>query len=104
MARDLAEEISYYDFCSEGLTFSDPDLVFAIPATREKIHRLLGNTVSAEEDNPRLKRVDAYVLANIDGLPEDYDEDDPSQPPEKWWWHLKEIKAGTFPKEHLPQG
>ncbi len=101
MERDIRAEIEYYDFCSEGLTFSDPDVVEAIPATREEISRLLED--GGAGDMERLRRVDDYVISNIDGLPDDFDEDDPSQPPEKWWWHLKAIKEGRFPGELLPR-
>jgi len=97
MKDDLSAEICFYDFCSEGLTFSDPDLVFGISATREKIFRLLQKGQSLEpKDAQKLQCVDPYVLSNIQGLPDDYDEDDPNQPFEKWWWHLKAIKEGRF--------
>ena len=103
MGRDIGAEIEYYDFCSEGLTFSDPDVVEAIPATREEISRLLSLGEKPEpRDAERLRRVDDYVLSNIDGLPDDFDEDDPNQSLEKWWWHLKAIKEGRFPRELLP--
>jgi len=28
--------------------------------------------------------------------------DDPNQPLEKWWWHLKAIKEGRLPLKLLP--
>ena len=103
MERDISAEIEFYDFCSEGLTFSDPDVVEAIPATREEISRLFSLGEKPEpRDMDRLKRVDDYVISNIDGLPDDFDEDDPNQPLEKWWWHLKAIKEGRIPREFLP--
>ena len=30
-------------------------------------------------------------------------EDDPSQPLEKWWWHLNRIARGEFPEDKLPK-
>ena len=103
MENDIKAEINYYEFCSEGLTFSDPDVVYAIPATRETISNLLlDNDMLESKWVKRLQRTDIYVLSNLQGLPDDYDEDDPSQPLEKWWWHLRAIKEGKFPVKFLP--
>ena len=29
--------------------------------------------------------------------------DDPSQPLEKWWWHLNKIAEGKYPADKLPE-
>ena len=105
MDRDLEllSDIELYDMYSEGLTFSDPDFVFMIPVARERIARKIKKAKpSSHKDLTRLERADIYVLSNLRGLPDDYDMDDPSQPLEKWWWHLRAIKEGKFPKEFLP--
>ena len=100
---DLASDINLYDMYSEGLTFSDPDFTHSIPLARERVAKTLEAGVKATEMNlTKLRRVDDYVISNIDGLPGDFDEDDPNQPLEKWWWHLKAIKEGRFPRELLP--
>ena len=100
---DLASDINLYDMYSEGLTFSDPDFTHSIPMARERVAKTLEAGVRATEMNlTRLRRVDDYVISNIDGLPDDFDEDDPNQSLEKWWWHLKAIKEGRFPRELLP--
>jgi len=30
-------------------------------------------------------------------------EDDPTQPLEKWWWHLNKVAKGEYPAELLPE-
>ncbi len=30
-------------------------------------------------------------------------QDDPSQPLEKWWWHLNKIAKGEYPIDKLPE-
>ncbi len=101
---DLASDIELYDMYSEGLTFSDPDFIYFIPMARERVARKLdyGKKVS-ETDLNRLRLVDSYVLSNLESLPEDFDEDDPNQPFERWWWHLKAIKEDRFPRKFLPR-
>ena len=100
---DLASDIELYDMYSEGLTFSDPDFIYSIPMARERVARKFYEGKKASEtDLNRLRRADFYVISNINGLPDDFDEDDPNQPLEKWWWHLKAIKEGRFPREFLP--
>ncbi len=92
MADDLSGKIEFYDFTSEDLLAPDPPLAYSIPEMREEIEALLQISSVNKKDINRLKKADQTILDYIDNLPDDYDVDDPSQPPEKWWWHLKAIK------------
>ncbi len=94
---DVYGEIEFYDFCVEELLFGgEPyDFVYAIPEVRELVERLKHNATDPYWLK-RLERADNYLLESLKYLPEDYDEDDPKQPPEKWWWHLKTIKNGKI--------
>ncbi len=83
-----------YGFRAEGADFSDPDLTIAIPDAREAIFE-------TGRSSDRLVETDRYLLENIRGIHPDTPSD-PSRPPEKWWWHLHEIKKGIFPSEMLP--
>ena len=95
--EELASLIELYKIFSEGLVFSDPDFVYQLPELREEIFSLMVKGIVADErDMIRLKESDSYVISNLNGLPADYDQDDPSQPLEKWWWHLTAIKEGRL--------
>ncbi len=95
--EELVADIGLFDLYSEGLTFSDPDLTHNIPKVRERIDQAIrAGAVLPKKEEERLQRIDNYVLSHLDGLPQDYNEDDPSQPPEKWWWHLRAIKEGRL--------
>jgi len=83
-----------YGFMAEGLDFSAEELTLLIPEYREKI----GN----ERISEKVKEIDQEVIANIKNLP-DYWKDNEAEPLEKWWWHLRKIKEGTYPAHLLPE-
>ncbi len=97
LKKELGSAIELYKIFSEGLVFSDPDFVYQLPELREDVFALMSGGAKGDSiDMKRLEETDAYVLSHLDGLPQDYNEDDPSQPPEKWWWHLRAIKEGRL--------
>ncbi len=102
MERDLAAKIEFYDFASEDFMAPDCPLAYSLPEMREEIAELLKESSPDEKSLMRLRRADRDIIAYIENLPDDFEEDDPNQPLEKWWWHLKAIKEGRFPRELLP--
>lgn len=55
--------------------------------------------------SPAVAELDALVIESA--LVNDYInpallQDDPAQPPEKWWWRLGAIRRREFPPEKLP--
>ena len=86
--------IEDYDFRAEGAVFSDPALTIAIPDVREAIFE-------TGRFNDKLVEIDRYLLKNIRGI-HPSTPSDPTQPAEKWWWHLQEIKKGRFSVDDLP--
>jgi len=82
---------------------------YSIPQERENVYK-------EGLDNDRLVQVhDKILLHHLKEYLEfarktyqktlDYNpiEDDPSQPLEKWWWHLNKIVRGEFPEDKLPE-
>ena len=62
------------------------------------------------EDNETVRFADQYLLDNLTDFIENSPEwhgfevqDDPSQPLEKWWWHLNKIAKGEYPIDKLPE-
>ncbi len=62
------------------------------------------------EDEEPVIFADQYLLDSLDeyikNSPRRHGfkiEDDPSQPLEKWWWHLNKIVRGEFPEDKLPE-
>ena len=62
------------------------------------------------EDNETVRFADQYLLDNLTDFIENSPEwhgfevqDDPSQPLEKWWWHLNKIAKGEYPIDNLPE-
>ncbi len=82
---------------------------YNIPEEREKVFN------EGFDDHPQVKANDRVLLKNL----KDYItftrkyytvqlnfnpiEDDPTQPLEKWWWHLNKIVKGEYPIEKLPE-
>ena len=46
--------------------------------------------------------IDWVVGENDDAVWWELIEDDPSQPVDRWWWHLGAIRSGTYPTNLLP--
>ena len=93
----MAAKVEFYDFVSEDFSAPDPPLAYSMPGIREEIEELLKGSRPDDEVKARLERADQTILDHIHNLPADYDADDPSQPPERWWWHLRAIKEGRLP-------
>ena len=62
------------------------------------------------EDEEPVIFADQYLLDSLDEYIKNSPkwhgfkiEDDPSQPLEKWWWHLNKIARGKFPEDKLPE-
>ncbi len=62
------------------------------------------------EDEEPVIFADQYLLDSLDEYIKNSPkwhgfkiEDDPSQPLEKWWWHLNRIARGEFPEDKLPE-
>ena len=62
------------------------------------------------EDEEPVIFADQYLLDSLDEYIKNSPrwhgfkiEDDPSQPLEKWWWHLNRIVRGEFPEDKLPK-
>ncbi|WP_157560477.1 hypothetical protein [Hydrogenivirga sp. 128-5-R1-1] len=82
---------------------------YPIPQERENVHRegLDSDELVVAHDRILLHHLREYLdfakkyyqkTLNSDPL-----QDDPSQPLEKWWWHLNRIARGEFPEDKLPQ-
>ena len=74
------------------------------PALRPARERIAALRLSPDE-LAELETIDAGALELVTDL--DYIapyllQDDPAQPPEKWWWHLGAIRRREFPPEKLP--
>ncbi len=71
-------------------------------AAREQVSTLDLSPVEQDE----LADIDAAAIDFIrsrDELAPYLLQDDPSQPLEKWWWHLGRIRQGTYPADRLPE-
>ncbi len=62
------------------------------------------------EDDEITKKADKTLLRNLKDYLKNSPkwhgfkiEDDPTQPLEKWWWHLNKIAKGEYPIEKLPE-
>jgi len=77
-----------------------PDLIIKL---REKIYQ------EGLDDSVYVRKTDRKLLQNVHrfiDLLDSSDEplmDDPTQPPEKWWWHLRSIAKGKHPSLTLPE-
>jgi hypothetical protein len=75
------------------------------PGVREQREQLAesGHLTGNQAEN--LAALDEEALEYVLELPEldgELLQDDPSQPMEKWWWHLGAIRQGAYPVEYLP--
>ena len=101
--KELEQKVEFYDFVSEDFMAPDCPFSYSIPEIRQEIDDLLIIITPDSKSLMRLNRADRDIIAFIDNLPDDYDEDDPNQPFERWWWHLKAIKEDRFPRKFLPR-
>ncbi len=71
---------------------------------QEKRHRL-NNLMLTAEQQVHLRKMDANVISYVTEL-DDIDDavitDKASQPLANWWWHLRKIRAKSYPTDLLP--
>ncbi len=79
-------------------SLADSDVIpWNIPSIREslkdyeEIEEVIENDIWLLEDLKEILKVNPAI------------QDDPTQPLEKWWWHLNKIVKGEYPIERLPE-
>ncbi len=86
------------------MVFEFENVPFDLQKQRELIYeyRADEDEITKFADRALLRRL-AYFLKNSLRWHGFKIEDDPSQPLEKWWWHLNKIAEGKYPVDKLPE-
>ncbi len=102
MAVRTAPKEAHLDWQTAVLEFDSTP--FALSKIRETIHGL------GLDNNKTVIFADQYLIDALDDYLKNSPkwhgfkiEDDPTQPLEKWWWHLNKIAKGEYPIEKLPE-
>lgn len=79
---------------------------WAVPGLRELRHEV-DQTLANYEQRQAVAQLDGYLVDAITDLddnevPDDLLQDDPARPLTQWWWHLGQLRAGTYPAHLLP--
>ena len=79
---------------------------WAVPGLRELRAKADQASVNHEQRQSMAKLdeylIDAIIDHNDREVPNDLLQDDRTRPLTHWWWHLGQLRAGTYPSRLLP--